>query len=177
MDRHIPHDHIGLRIPLARQVLGQPLVQPERKYELNPVGDDALGRTAVDQIVDHGVDELMVYHMAELFVGPLEGDGYPVLEQFGDAADPLRHVGGGNIGLLEIVMRIVDDDGDTFVEFPVQVAGHLSIRLLDDFRGKLRQRLAVCVEVDIEMRRLKELPVKIPVLDFVLTERLGVNRA
>jgi hypothetical protein len=55
------------------------------------------------------------------------------------------------------------------------VDGYLFIGLLRYFCSEFSQILAVTIIVDIKMGRLDEIPIKVPVLDLVLTKGLPIE--
>ena len=54
--------------------------------------------------------QLMMNHMAEFFPGTGIRNNRAVLEKFGESPRAFSYIAGGNIGLREIVMRIIGYD-------------------------------------------------------------------
>ena len=104
MYRNIPHDHICFRIPVGTQVLCQPFVGPYRDTNLGTARNHILHAAAVNHIIDHGMNQFMMDHMAELLIVPFKRKYYTILEQFCNSANAFPHVGPDHISLLEIVM-------------------------------------------------------------------------
>ena len=73
----------------------------------------------------------MVYHVAKIGIAPLERHDDAIFEQLRDAPNTFSHVTEGHVCLLEIGVRLIDHDGDTLLQFPIQPIGYLLIA----FRG------------------------------------------
>jgi hypothetical protein len=150
--------------------LAQPFVHPQRELNECVPRDGVLEGPTVEHIVEHRVHELVVDDMAEELVIALKGHNNPIFEELGDAPDPLRQELPDDVGLLELHVGVVHDEGDA----PGQP---MSQGLLDGLQrtfpnnsGEARQVFAVLGEVDIQMARLDVLPAEAFVLHFVLPE-------
>src|SRR5690606_18228556 len=169
--------HVALGVPAERAVLREPLVEPQRDLEAEVVLEDGLDGAAVEDVVDDGVDELVVDDAAE--VPPLAGerDGDPVLEQLRHAADALGEVGErGGVVDGEVVVALVDEDGDAVRDVVVEEVGDVAVGRLGGAGGEVGEDAAArgaavaLVEVDVEVLGLDVAPVEGLVLDAVLPE-------
>ena len=176
--RGVADEHVRVGVPFQRLVFRQPFVEPDRKLEGDVVADDRLDAAAVKHVVEHGMHELVMDHVAEFLVVSFIRDNDPVLEKLCDAADAFFHVFADDIRLLEGIVRIVHDNGDTVDELVLEQLAYLHIRRLGGVRRKLRQRIAVVGEIHVEMIGLNIGPVEFCVLDLVLPELilLGCQR-
>ncbi len=166
----VAQEHVGIGVPDQRGILRQSLVEPERKLERDVVGDDRLDRAAVEHVVDHRMNQLVVDHVTELPVVSFEGENHPVLEQLGDASNTLFEVFLDHIGLLEGVVGIVDNDRDTVENLIPEQSADRHIRRFRRRRREFGQRLSPLGEIDVEVVRLDVGPVELRVLDLVLAE-------
>ncbi len=172
MDGRIAHEHVGVSIPPQRGVFAQALIQPEGKLKGDVVGEDGLDGSAVKHVVDHGVAELVVDHVAEFAVVSFEGNDNPVLEQLRDPPDPLFQILGDDVGLLEIIVRIVDDERNAVHKLVAEELGQGGVGRLGGGGGKLREHVPPVGEIDVKVVGLEERPVELPVLDLILAEHL-----
>ncbi|MBK8004364.1 MAG: hypothetical protein IPK12_10630 [Gemmatimonadetes bacterium] len=175
LDGRVAEPHGGVGIHAAQgQVLRHALDEPERRVHL----DDGLhvGARAppAPDVVLELVHHLVLQHVLQLQVGARERQDDPLLEEVGDAARPLaRRLAAQRVGLLEVRVRGVEDDG---LPLPVLVPEDLRQDRVRPLRHppRVEGRLArLGVEVDVEVLGLEDLEVELPVLDLVLAEVLG----
>ncbi len=158
-----------MRIQLAdRQVLGHPLHEPERNLLIERV--QLPGQAARHHIELERVDELVGEHVLEVGVRAREGQDDAFLRELGDAARALRDEPGQSVGLLELRMGRVEDDGLPILELVAEDTAEARVRTLGHPRGVQRRCPLAGIVVDVEMRAANDLEVEDLVLDLVATE-------
>ncbi len=175
MHRGVAKEHVGIGVPFQRFVLRKPFVEPEGELERNVIRNNRLNGSAVKHVVDDGMRQLVVDHVTELGILPLEGEDDAVLEKLCAPADPLFQVFADDIRLLKIVVRIVHDDGDAVHELVTERLAERGVGGFGGSCGEFRQVLSPVGEVDIEMVRLYVGPVESRVLHLVLPELLVLS--
>ena len=116
------------------------------------------------------MDKLMVDDMPELTIIPLERNDDAVFEKLRDTANPFLKVLINDIRLLKLVMRIVDDDGNTVIDIVPKYLSDGLIGIFGRIRRKLGEFVAVLGKIDVEVVGLNILPLEILVLHLVLPE-------
>src|SRR4051794_20799148 len=99
-----------------------------------------------------------------------EGKYDAVFEKLGDTTDTFRQKLADGIRLLKIVVRIINEDRDAVRDVVFQ---HALDRVQCGFgvvRAKLGKFAAALIKIDIEVRRLDELPVEVLVFDLILAK-------
>ena len=164
--------HVALGVPALRGVLGEPLVEPQRDGHGAALTQRGAHGAAVEEVVQDGVDQLVVHHAAEVAPVARERHGDPVLEQLRHPADALgvdRELDGVRDG--EVVVALVDEQRDPVRDLGAEERAHLRVRLLGGVGGDLREVLpAGLVVVDVEVAALEEVPVVLLVLHPVFPE-------
>ena len=171
----VAKDHLRLGVPSARDVLGQPLDEPQRDRVGVGLPDDGLDQAAVHDVEHEDVRQLVVENVAQVLVGAREGHHHSVLEELGESADALADVRVGDVGLLEVVVRCVDDDRYDRCQLVPQDHLELVVRQLDDARDGVGQVLGAVVEIDVEVLGPGHVPGEGAVLDLVSPEPRGVR--
>ena len=123
-----------------------------------------VGELVEDQLVQLGVGEVHRQHHAEAHVG---GEG---AHRLGDEAEL-------DVVLLELGVRLVEDQRRRALDLVVQPPRQLVVGALGEGHHALQQRLLLRVVVHVEVRRVVDLPLEGLVLDLVLAElRRGGRR-
>ena len=173
--------HLRLGVPSARDVLGQPLDEPQRDGVAVGLPDDGLDEPAVDNVEHEDVCQLVIEDVAEVLVRAREWNDDSVLEELRESPDGLADVSVGDVRLAEVVVRCVDDDRYHRRELVPEDRLELSVRGLDYGRDGVRQVLVAVVVVDVEVLGLDDIPGERAVLDLVPPkprgERVGWNEA
>ena len=156
----VTYGHQVERVPQAALVVGEPLVHPERHLAMDEVARDEVELEDVGQLVG---DEALQP------VGRLvDGDHHPVARRLREGGHPFGHEAAEQVGLLELGVRLVEDDRDREVDLVLEVGGYLlvsALRVGDDPREVL---LELRVVVDLEVRALVDPPREVVVVDLVL---------
>ena len=116
--------------------------------------------------------QFMMNGMAEIFPRSFIWQGDPVLHEFGETLFTLTDRGRFDIGLFEIVMGFVSDDGNTitFRQSPAKIFSDVSVSFFRFFGCKFRYFQTPFSVIYVKMRCLDELPVKRIILNFILSE-------
>ena len=170
VDCRVAKVHIGVRVPLERFIFSQSLIEPHRELKGDVVRDNGLDRAPVKHIVNDGMHELVMNDMAKLLVISLEREDDAVLEELRYAADPLLEIFVDDVRLLEVVMRVVNDDGDALRDLVPERFADRGIGRFGDIRGKVGDVFAPLTEINVEVRGLHIEPFEFRVLDFILSE-------
>ncbi len=113
VDDGVAQPVVGIGAPPLGGILGQPLVEPVGDLEPDVILDDGLQGAAVEVIVQHRVDQLVVERLAKLTVIAHEGDRDAVFIGLRDAGDAFGKRGEiDRVRHHEVVVALVDDDGD-----------------------------------------------------------------
>ena len=169
VDYRITDYHVGLGTPADRQKLCQPFTEPARGA-VGLAGDQGLQGTVVKKIVHHPMHQLVMDCVAKEGIVSFKLDHDAVFRQFSDPLGGLAEGGADHVGLLPVAMRVIDDDHQPFADLPLEGAADLHIGGFGHVGGKLGQLLAAVIKIDIEMFRLKIVPVEIFVLHLVFPE-------
>src|SRR5690606_39070756 len=106
----------------------------------------------------------------------LEGEYDPVLEDFGESADALVERQPYHIGLHELGVGIVENDGNTGAHLVAHDSGNVLVHVLHVPGGERGDEIAALGEIDVEMRSPEVGPFELVVLNLVLAEGLGLGR-
>ena len=113
--------------------------------------------------------------VAELAVVAFEGEDDAVFEQFGDAADSFIEVLGDDIGLLEVVVRIIHDDGDALRDLIAERGADGGVGRFGPIGGEGGKVFAARTVIDVEVVGLDVVPVEVMVDHLVLAEVRGLR--
>ena len=172
--RGIPHPHGRVGIDRAdRQVFGHPLDEPQRKQERRRAAktDTALARQACDVKLER-VNELVPDHVIRLVEGAREWKHDASLQDLRHTARGLADLPEHRVGLLEIGMAGVQDQGLSTLELVVQQTAQASIPALRHAARLPDDVFHLGVVVNVEMLGLQDLGIESLVLDLVATEVL-----
>ena len=168
----VAHEHLLVRLDPQRHVLGQALGEPERHREEALAGDERGRRAAVHHVEHEGVGELVHHDVAEVLVGPGEGQHHPVAQHLGEPAGAGVDQLGGDVGLGKVVVGAVDDDGDPLAQGVPHPDRQHGVGLLGQVQRPAGEAVEPRVVVDLEVVRGERAPVVVAVLDLVLAEVL-----
>ena len=108
--------------------------------------------------------------MPEELVVAFERKHDAVLQQLRHTANTFGQIFTDGVRLLEVVMRIIDEDRNTVCDVVLEGLLYALECFLGVVRGERREFFAALIEVDVEMRRLNVAPIEVLVLDLVLAE-------
>ena len=154
--------------PHAAHVVGQPLVHPQRNAAPDDRARNDVERELVGQLVGDQPVEL-VRRLVDR-----QHDALP--ERLGEGAHAVRHRAGNDVLLLELAVRLEDDEGNEVREVVRQVGADLGVRALGVAGDALEVLLDVGVVEDLEVVGGVDVPLEVVVLDPVLAvvgEELG----
>ncbi len=109
----------------------------------------------------------------EVAVRPREGQHHPALRVLGEPARSLPKKIRGDVRLLEVAVRGVENEGDLLFDLVPEDRAEARVGALGHPSGVDRGGALAFVEVDPEMLGLDHRPLQVLVLDLVLAEVLG----
>jgi hypothetical protein len=118
------------------------------------------------------VGQLVVKNVPIFLVRTCMGHDHPIFKELGETSHTFPQQFKDHIGLLKIVMRVVQDDGHSFLNLTSKILLNLPISILTVLGSKLSQLLTARVEIDVKMGGLQVRPVERLILDLVLAEAL-----
>jgi hypothetical protein len=160
--------NFGLRVPGGGPVFGQPFHEPEGWVAV--LGLSVVSQHPGDLAVHKDMDKLVADDMAELRHGAVCRNDNPSLQEFEESADPLGDESACRVGLLEMEMGAVEDEGDASPEGMVELDFKVTEGLFGEGCASLGEILHLRVVIDVEMCGLQDMPGKIRVLDLISTE-------
>ena len=89
------------------------------------------------------------------------------MKSSGYAANAFGKIFADGIGLLKIIMRIIDEDGDALRNIIAHGFLDARKRILGDLGAELSKLVAAFVIINIEMRRLNIFPMEFLVLNLI----------
>jgi hypothetical protein len=161
-DRGVADGHEVERVPGATLVVGQPLVEPE--------GDRALHQAARDEIELEDVGQLVGDEALQLVRRQVDGQDHAAADRLGEGQHSFGHEVGEEVRLLELGVRLVEDERDREVDLVLEVPRDLLIRALGVGHDAAQVLLELGVVVDLEVRALVDAPGEAVVRDLVLPE-------
>ena len=167
-DRGVADRHQVERLPVARHVIGQPLVDPQRQAAAEQRSRDDVELEDVRQLVrDQAVER----------VGRLvDRQHHAIAIRLGEREHAFGQLARLDVLLLELALRLVEDERDLEGQVVLQVGADLLIRALRVAGDPLEVLLDLRVVVDLEMVRGVDVPLEIVVPDPVLAEVRHVRR-
>ena len=116
-------------------------------------------------------------HIAEGGQVSQVGDYHPALAVFEETAHPFRDHHGQDIGLLEMDMAAVDDQGHCVPEGVVEFDLQVPVGILQNLSGDAGNFSFLLVIVYVEMVCFQDPPVELFILDFIAPEiELGTGK-
>ena len=103
----------------------------------------------------------------------VDRQNHPVLDRVGEGGDELGDEPEADVGLLELDMRLVVDDGDADTNLVLEDLGDPQVLALQVGDHLLEQDRFLDVIVNVEVRRLVDVPVDTLVVNLVLAEAPG----
>ena len=123
------------------------------------------------------VHQLVMDHVAKFSEGSRVGEDDSALREFGE---PLHALGKGiraHVGLLEMLMRGVDDQGNRVRDLVLELTLQVLIAVLREGKRRAGERLLFRIIEDLHVIAAKRQPLKRVVVHLVFPERkrLGVR--
>ena len=173
-DRHVPQDHLIPRVLARREEFGEPLGVPQRHRGVVQarVAREYLGLEA--QLED--VDQLVAQRVAKIGVAARERQRDAALQELGDAEQSLGRHERQDVGLLEVGMRGVDDQGNAAAHRVVETPRQHAVALLGVSQRHAAELFLLRVEVEIHVVAAQHAPVESAVLHLVLPEVAELGR-
>ena len=159
-DRGVAHRHQVERIPDAALVFRAAFVHPQR----NVAAEQRHG----DEVVLEDVRQLMDDEPVEQIRRQIDRQHHAVALAFGEREHAFLCGAGRDVLLLELAVRLEDDERHALVEIVPQVRADLLVRALGVARDPLEVPLVLGVVVDLEVVGLVDVPVELVVMDLVL---------
>ena len=155
-------------IPVAGHVIGEPLVDPQRQAAAEQRARDDVELEDVRQLVrDQAVER----------VGRLvDRQHHAIAVRLGEGEHAFGQLARLDVLLLELALRLVEDERDLEREVVLQVRADLLVGALGVARDPLEVRLDLRVVVDLEVVGRVDVPLEIVVPDLVLAEIRHVGR-
>ncbi len=158
----IAHSHQILRAPLAGHVVGQTLMDPQRRPAPHERGGDDVVVELVRQLVhDEPVEQIRRF---------VHGHDDALARRFGERADAFLRGAGNDVLLLELAARLKQDQRHLVGEVVLQLRADVLVGALRIPGHPLEVRLDFRVVVHDEVIRLVRVPGEFVVADLVLAE-------
>ena len=170
-----PHGGVVVDRP-DREILRHSFHEPERRIDVHVGLDAGAHAAATEHVVLELVHHFVADHVVQLFVGARERQHHAVLEELGEAARLLADVARGGVGLLEVGLRRVENDGLPALELVMQHPRQPGVPALGDARPVECRCPLGRIVVDFEVFGLDDVEVEVLVLHFVLPEVLRYQR-
>jgi hypothetical protein len=149
-------------VPGAALVVGQALVEPE--------GDRALHQAARDEVELEDVGQLVGDEALQAVRRLVDGQHHAPAHGLREGQHPFGHEVREEVRLLELGVRLVEDERDREVDLVLQVPRDLLVRALRVGDDAPEVLLELRVVVDLEVRALVDAPGEAVVGDLVLAE-------
>jgi len=172
----VPEPHRRVRVDgTERQVFRHAFDEPQRQARGRGNGREPTPPLPRD-VVLKGVHQLVAEHMIRLREGPREGHHDPPLQGFGDAARALADVALDRVGLLEVGVARVHDEGLHAAQLVPQRRRVPGVPALRHPRDERRGGGLLRIEVDLEMLGAEQLEAERFVPNLVPPEVLCRRR-
>ena len=106
-------------------------------------------------------------------VASFELNDYTIFEYFCEAFDSLGQYALCHVRLFEIVVAVINDDGDAFFQWASKILLQINIARFGYIGREFRKSQSVSVVIHVEMLRLQEFPFEILVLYLIFPKILG----
>ncbi len=158
--RGVTHRHQIERVPDAALVFGPALVHPQRNVPPEQRDRDEVVLEDVRQLVhDEAVEEIR---------GQVDRQHHAVTLAFGERQHAFGRLPGGDVLLLELAVRLENDERHPLIEVVPQIGADMLVRALRVARDARQVLLVFRVVVDLEVLRLVDVPLELVVVDQVL---------
>src|SRR5580765_6915502 len=114
--------------------------------------------------------QLVAHRVAKLGQVATERERHPALEKIGDAEQAFRRSKWKNVGLFEIAVGRINNEGDAAGHLVAELEAKNFVALLGVLQRGRRKLGFFGIEVQIDVRTLQDLPVELAVLDLVLAQ-------
>ncbi len=162
----VANRHLIEVVLVLGEIRGQSLHDPQRHPRPQRPAQVALE----EQRVLEDVHQLVRDQLVELVRRRVDGQHHAVLHRLGERGDALGQLGQRDVGLLELAVRLVDDQRHAKAQLVVQLLADLQVGALRVGDDLFEERLQRRVVVHVEMRGLVDSPVERLVRDLVLAE-------
>ncbi len=161
-DRDVADRHQVHRVPDAGHVVGEALVDPQ--------GNAALDQAARDDVELEDVGELVGDQPIELIRRLVDRQHHPVAGRLGEGGDAFRDLRRDDVLLLELGLRLEEDQRHLGAEVVLQLGADVLIGALGVAGDALEVLLELRVVVDLEVIGRVDVPLEVVVADPVLPE-------
>ena len=159
-ERGVADLHEVEHVPVARHVVGQALVDPQRRRRSHDPARDDVELEDVRQLVGDEPVEL---------VGRLvDRQHHPVAFRFREGEHALRHLHARDVVRLELALGLEEHQRDAIRQVVLQLGADELVGALGELGDPLQMRLDLRVEVDVEVVGLVDVPLELLVPDAVL---------
>src|SRR5437867_5658817 len=173
-DRHVTEDHLIAAVLTRREEFRETLCPPQRYARLPNarIASERLGGEA--QLKD--VDQLVANRVPEFGVAATERQRHTPFQEFRDAEQAFGRNERQDVGLLEIGMRSVDDEGNAprhrVIEAPLEVV----VALFRVGKRHAPELFLFRIVVQVDVFAAQDAPVELAILDLVLAEVAELRR-
>ena len=161
-DRRVADGHQIEGIPVAGHVVREPLVDPQ--------GQAAAEQRAGNDVELEDVRQLVRDQAVERVGRLVDRQDHAVAVRLGEGEDAFGELARLDVLLLELALRLEQDEGNLEREVVLQVRADLLIGTLGIARDAFEMRLELRVVVDLEVVGRVDVPLEIVVADLVLAE-------
>ncbi len=166
VDHRVAQVHPVARRLVLGHVAGHALHEPGGRRR----GDALAGAALAEDVVLEDVGQLVEDQLHQLGVGQVHRQHHPVAHRRGEGADALGDEVEDDVVLLERRVGLVEDQRRRLLDLVVELLRQVVVGALGERHHLLQQVRLLLVVVDVEMGRVVDLPVEVPVLDLVLAE-------
>ena len=126
----------------------------------------------MNDVVLENVSQLVDEDIAELVEIAGKGDDHAEAQRLGKAGDAGRQKVGKDIGLLELVVRLIDDDRRPVRKVVVQNLADVIVPFFEVLDGPHGQILEFRLKVKLYVLAFEDLPLEVSIADFVFPKSL-----
>ena len=167
-DRRVADGHQVERLPVARHVVRQAFVDPQRQT--------AAEQRAGDDVELEDVGQLVRDQAIERVRRLVDREDHAIAIRFGEGEHAFRKLTGLDVLLLELALGLVEDERNLEGEVVLQVGADLLVCALGVARDALEMLFDLRVVIDLEVVGRVDVPLEIVVPDPVLAEVRDVAR-
>ena len=166
----VAEDHFIDGVAARGGVFGHALHEPSGR--LGDRAGDAANGAFVNDVVLENVGQFVDEDIAELVEVTRKGDDHAEAQRLGKASDARRQKVGKDIGLLELVVRLIDDDRRPVRKVVVQDLADVIVALFEVLDCPHGQILEFRLKVKLYVLAFEDLPLEVAVADFVFPKSL-----